>query len=75
MHRHSKIGSISPSKGLKKAKTVSPASRIKGRIHLHNKQLPKFMQIDPKDINKLLARPELTFTLNIPLVSHTRKYQ
>lgn len=75
MHRNRRVASISPAKGLKKARTISPASRIKGRIHLHNKQLPKFMQIDHEEVNKLLSRQELTLTLNIPLISHTRKHK
>ena len=56
-------------------RTVSPASRATGRIHILNRQLPKFAQVTFNDIKEIYSKQELELVLTIPRISHKFKKQ
>lgn len=58
---------------ISKTRTVSPVSRAKSRIHIFNRQLPKFAQVTLNDIKLIHSKQELELILTVPLVSHKLK--
>ena len=49
--------------------TVSPVSRISNRISINNTQLPKFLQIDSKEIASILTKDHIEIKVKIPITS------
>ena len=73
MHKRN-MSSISKNRTfLSKTRTVSPVSRAKSKIHILNRQLPKFAQVTLNDIKDIHSKQELELILRVPLVSHKLK--
>lgn len=59
-----------PRRVCRKPITISPVRRINSRLSLNNTQLPEFLQVDSKEINRLLTKDYIDITIKIPLVTH-----